>query len=178
MNDYDGTSYYNSLDDKQKKGNLVLALLGAIIGGLIGSIPWMVAYNFNWVLSFFGAAIGFCAMKGYELGKGPEGLVKKVSIIAISLIIVVLAQYTVGVLYAYRIFQEGRFAPTLLDTVDIFNDRLFNDPEFQRAMLIDTGIGIFFALLGLSGLFKGQVTGPVESENVEPEGIDEEYNEI
>jgi len=156
MNDYGQTSLYNSLDDQPEKRNLVLGLLGAIIGGLVGSIPWMIAYNFNWVLSILGAAIGFCAMKGYELFKGPEGTVKKVSIITISLIIVVLAQYTVGILYAYRAMQGIPFAPTIVDTIEIFNEMLLSEPEFQRAMLFDTGIGIFFALLGLSGLFKGK----------------------
>jgi len=164
MNDDGQTSTYNSLNDKEEKRSLVLGLLGAIVGGLIGSIPWMIAYNFNWVLSILGAAIGFCAMKGYELGKGPEGVVKKVSIITISLIIVVFAQYVVGVLYAYQAMQGMRFSPTILDTVEIFNELLFSEPEFQRAMLADTGIGIFFALLGLSGLFKGKTTDPFDND--------------
>jgi H+/Cl- antiporter ClcA len=164
MNDYEQGSTHTLLDGEPQRKSLLLGIVGALVGAIVGSIPWMIAFNFNWFVGILGALIGLCAMKGYEFLKGPEGKVKIVVIVTISLIIVVLAQYVTTIFAVYREFQGERFAPTLLDTMDLLNDMLFADPEVTRYFLIDAGMGIFFALLGLSGIFKEKPVKIVKEE--------------
>ena len=148
--------FESNFEEKKERSNWPLGLVGAIVGGMLGSVPWMIAFNFNWFIGWLGALIGFCAMKGYELLKGPKGVVKTVTIVVVSLVVVVVAQYATTIFMVYSEWQElgRRFAPTLLDTFEIVNDALINDSELQRYFLIDSGMGMFFALLGVSAIFK------------------------
>ena len=111
MNDYEQGSAHTLIEDEQKRKSILLGIVGALVGAVVGSIPWMIAFNFNWFIGILGAFIGVCAMKGYEILRGPEGKVKIVVIVTISLIVVVLAQYVTTIFAVYRELQAERFAP-------------------------------------------------------------------
>jgi len=170
MNDYEQALAQAALDNESQRKSVLLGILGALVGALVGSIPWMIAFRFNWFVGFLGALIGLSAMKGYELLRGPDGKVKIVVIVTISLIVVVLAQYMTTVFMVYRDAQVHRFPPTFLETMDMVNDFLRNSSDIRGDFLFDTGLGIIFALLGLSGIFKEKQ----EEEVVQETAIDHE----
>ncbi|MCL2559331.1 MAG: hypothetical protein FWE07_02485 [Turicibacter sp.] len=166
--------------EKMQRSSLLLGIIGALIGAIIGSIPWIIAFNLNWIIGFLGAVIGYCAMKGYELLKGPDGLIKMVVVITSSLLVVLLVQYFSTVFWHYRDWQGGRFSPTFLDVMDAINDALFTDAVFTRYFLIDSGMGMLFAIFGISGLFK-QRNGEVDllaNENDPTNDLEKDTNDL
>lgn len=59
----------------QQKGSYLLGTLGALLGGLVGSIPtvlvWVLFETINvWILAFLCALVPLCAYQGYKLLRG------------------------------------------------------------------------------------------------------------
>ena len=48
----------------------LLGILGALLGSLAGSIPWLVTGFFGWQLWLFGGLIGAAALYGYQILRG------------------------------------------------------------------------------------------------------------
>lgn len=54
-------------EDWEKKENLPLGLIGAVIGILLGSVLWVLIGQIGFIAGIAGYAIVFCGMKGYQL---------------------------------------------------------------------------------------------------------------
>jgi len=54
-------------EDWEKKENLPLGLIGAVIGILLGSVLWVLIGQIGFIAGIAGYAIVFCGMKGYAL---------------------------------------------------------------------------------------------------------------
>ena len=52
-------------EDWEKKENLPLGLIGAVIGILLGSVLWVLIGQIGFIAGIAGYAIVFCGMKGY-----------------------------------------------------------------------------------------------------------------
>lgn len=110
--------------------NRFLGIVLAIVGALLGTIPWLIIGYYGWIASIAGFVIGFGAFKGYEIGYGKVDSFGKYLVVILILIIVPLAQYlnmiivsiAEGVDYSYAmtygpeffISNFGSFLPDIL----------------------------------------------------------------
>ena len=82
-------------DYKQEKleqsSDLLLGILGAFIGSILGCIVWLIIFKLGYVASFAGLVIGIGALKGYEkLGKtlDKKGVIATIFVIIVSVFFV------------------------------------------------------------------------------------------
>lgn len=80
----------NEVIKQKENGNYLLGTIGAILGGIIGAIPWALVYYFaNLNTALLAILVGFGAIKGYTLFKGKFTKKTKILISLISLIVLV-----------------------------------------------------------------------------------------
>lgn len=133
---------------KRASGSLALGTLGAILGAVVGVIPWVAVYCFGYMASALGLLIGICARKGYELLKGRETKTKGIVILVCVLLAVILAEF-VGIVAAN--FADAKEAGmTLGETVEFVYDWIVTDG--LSAVIRELAIGWLFALLGIGKL--------------------------
>ncbi len=131
-----------------KNESYLLGIIGAILGGLICSLPWIIVYvylNFMW--SFLAFIIGYGAFKGYELFKGKMD--KSVPyIIGIVTIICVIVS-TLVIIPVLLLLKEGVSNPFAMLKV-----LYANNSDFKGAIIKDLLFSLLFAVLGVSGIFR------------------------
>lgn len=134
-------------EDAYEPKNYLPGAAGSLIGGLVASVPWVVVQVYlERIASILGLLIGLGALKGYTLLKGKTGPATRWIVAASTILSVVIAQFVITVL---SIRQQG-----LIIDFETFRV-LLTIPEFQTAMLKDTGLSLFMALLGIAQLFTG-----------------------
>ena len=127
--------------------NYGLGILGALIGGVVGSIPWIiVALTTNFFIGWLGFVIGICALYGYKKLGGIEDNYAKWIILFATLISVVFAQFFT---LCFEIYQLGY--EVSLDNITL----IFQDGEVVKSFLINIGIGSLIAFFGIKSLFDG-----------------------
>lgn len=131
---------------KEKNSNLFLGILGAVIGGFIGAIPWVAMYVYgDMILSLLAIIIALGAQFGYKLFKGPVD--KKLPwIIAVISIIVVVVSTLFVIPSLLMINEKIAFS---FENLKI----LYEYEPFKNAILKDLAVSIIFTLLGISGTF-------------------------
>lgn len=131
-------------------GSYLTGFIGALLGGLLGSLVWAGLMYVGFIAGIVGFLIGFFAGKGYNLLKGRQGKGK-----VFVLIVVVLICVAVGTLLgefvqcAKALHEEGL---SDVPTMDFFRYLLDTEPEFRTAILKDFLLGLLFAGLGVAGL--------------------------
>lgn len=149
-----------------EKRSSPLAPLGALIGGLVGCIPWVILYTFGYVASIAAVLIALGANLGHKLFGGTEGKARLILVIVLTLLLVPVANFagTVGQL-AYGIhtgeLQKEWGVPknsvTVEDALSIVQLTLSDGDaaaEFIGASLKDLGVAYLFAALGLWSVWK------------------------
>lgn len=131
--------------------NYWMGLLGAVLGTLVGLIPWVLLARAGYFASIAGFLIGLCAKKGYELFRGKLGRPKLVALIICSVLGVVLAQY-VDVLIELIIGLDGYFF-SFGEMIVLTAQFILTVPEVLTPFLINLALGLVFALAGLWGVF-------------------------
>ncbi len=133
-------------EDKNSPGNYVVGFVGSLIGALVGSLAWIIIGALGFIASIAGAAISFCAFKGYELAKGK---LSKTGIIIniVSIVIAFLFAQYIGIFFDFKhAIPEANFTDYLL-----YTPVLFSDVEFLlKGLLPNFGLGILFVVLGAS----------------------------
>lgn len=128
---------------KTLEGSYVTGIIGAVIGGLIATIPWILAYVYGgMMLSILAALIAAGEFYGYKFLKGRINKSLPVIIMIISLIIVTIA--TLVIIPALLIAKEG-IAVNLTNV-----QRLYLNKEFSSAITQDFIISFIFTILGAS----------------------------
>ena len=126
------------------KKNYLTGIIGAFIGGMIASIPWILVYVYgNMILSLLAIIIAFGALKGYQLLKGYEDNKLPIIIVIISLVCVTIS--TLVIIPLLLLAKEG-YAVSF-ESLKI----LYTSSEFFGAIIKDYIISIIFTLLGISG---------------------------
>lgn len=131
--------------------NYWMGLLGAVLGTLVGLIPWVLIARMGYFASIAGFLIGLCAKKGYELFRGKLGRPKLVALIVCSVLGVVLAQY-VDVWIQVAIELDGYFF-SFGELTSITTQLILTEPEVLTPFLLNLVLGLVFALAGLWGVF-------------------------
>ena len=86
----------NEVIKPKENGNYLLGTIGAILGGIIGAIPWTLVYFFaNYNIALLAILVGMGAIKGYTIFKGKFTKKTKILISIISLIILVSVELIV-----------------------------------------------------------------------------------
>lgn len=139
---------YHLRNKKKKKKdfarrNYFLGTIGALLGGLVGAIPWFIVSYFGFFASIFGYLIGIASLKGYKILGGKYGFKTRWIILVCVLFSVVFAEF---MSYLILLGVEG-YDFSLLNLFDIILYNLFN-------FLFNIGVGILFAFLGIYRLFK------------------------
>jgi len=131
----------------EKEKNYVLGIIGALIGGLIASLPWIIFYvylDMLWSLLAFPIAYG--ALKGYRLLNGKED--KKLPIIIAIISVVVITIVTLVIIPLLLLAQEG------LNASFSNLEFLYQFSDFKAAILKDYILSLLFTVLGISGIIK------------------------
>ena len=120
------------------KGNYITGIIGSIIGGAIAAIPWVFVYvKCNMILSVLAILIALGALKGYEIFKGKVTKALKPIVIIVTLLIVIIANLVV---IPNFIAYES----------DVEVSVLYENEEFQDALMQDLIVSVIFAILGIS----------------------------
>lgn len=128
----------NQVIKENSKGNYITGIIGSIIGGAIAAIPWVVVYvKCNMILSVLAILIALGALKGYEIFKGKVTKALKPIVIIVTLLIVIIANLLV---IPNFIAYES----------DVEVSVLYENEDFQDALMRDLIVSIIFAALGIS----------------------------
>ena len=121
----------------------VTGIIGALLGALIGSIPWIVIYHLGWILSILAALIAVCSFQGYKLFRGPRKRGTASVIIYTSSIFASVASFVIYVFVLLKYYGYDAFS---LHNYIV----LFSDSEVITSIII----ALVFALLGIAGIHK------------------------
>lgn len=140
-------------------------ILGAIIGGLVASLPWILAYVYgNMIIAALAIIIAMGALKGYQLLNGKVDKKLPIIIAIVSLLCVTVS--TLLIIPLLLLLKEGVGASlTNLET-------LYNNSEFFSALMGDYVISVLFTILGMSGVIKSiknEVENSKDKENIKVE---------
>lgn len=133
----------NEVMEKKAKGNYLTGILGAVIGGLIATIPWILMYVYgDMMLSALSIVIAAGEFYGYKLFKGK--VTKKLPIIIMVLAILIVVLTTLVIIPVFLLMNEG--VNISIDAIKV----LYEKEEFTQAIIKDTVIAVIFTLLGAS----------------------------
>lgn len=122
-------------------------LIGAILGGLIASIPWILMYVYgNMILSYLAFIIAFGVNYGYRLlgGKVDERLP---IIITVTSVLIVVAVTTV-IIPLLLLQKEGY--PANFSNLKL----LYESSSYVSSVVKDLIISVLFTFLGISGIVR------------------------
>lgn len=128
---------------KTNQGSYLTGIIGAIIGGFIGAIPWILAYVYGgMMLSILAALIAAGEFYGYKICKGKIN--KHLPKIIMILAIIIVTITTLVIIPGLLIQKEGI-------NVSVTNiQRLYQNSEFSSAIMQDFVISVIFTILGAS----------------------------
>ena len=91
---------------KEKTGSYLTGIIGAIIGGIIATIPWILVYVYgNMMLSILAAIIAGGEFLGYKICKGK--IDKKLPIIIMVIAVIIVMVTTLAIIPALLIQKQG-----------------------------------------------------------------------
>lgn len=123
----------------------ILGIIGALLGGFLFTIPWILLYVYGKMLfSILAAFIAFGALLGYKKFGGTVDKKTPIIIVIVSLIVIVVT--TLIIIPLCLLYQNGFI-------VSWHNlEFIYNNLEFKEAIIHDLIISVFFTLLGISGV--------------------------
>ena len=162
---------YNGICE-ESRGNVIMGILGAAIGALIGAVVWALVGMAGYIVSLVGLLTAFLADKGYDLLHGRQGKIKVAVLLICVILAVLLGNAGTVAVQLHQVYQEeyalyiGEAAFFRL-TLPV----LMKDGDFIGAIVKDSALGLFLAILGCIGLVanagkkpnKGAAAQPVSS---------------
>lgn len=134
---------------KVRDGNYVTGIVGAIVFGAIGTIPWIIISSAGWIVSILGLVIAYSANFGYNLFKGKKGKVKSVTLVIVIVSMVISASF---VTQLYELFnylgEQGIEDVSLIDGIKFIFAVLKEDSEFAASFIKNAILGVGFGLAG------------------------------
>lgn len=131
--------------EKKTSGSYVTGTIGAIIGGVIATLPWILCYVYaNMMWSILAVFIAMGAFKGYELMKGK--IDKKVPVLIVIVSVIAITVATLVIIPNLLLVKE--YGKTSLEMFG----KLYEFDEFRKAILGDYAFSLLFTFLGISGV--------------------------
>lgn len=129
---------------KSQKSNLVPGLIGAVIGSLIGCALWILIYKLGYIAGIAGAAIGVCALKGYEiLGKHLD----RKGVIGSVIVMFVMIFFANKIAWAWEIYDVYKGDGFTFSEVYRVTDEIISYSELTGRYYMDLVIGYVLTLL-------------------------------
>lgn len=129
----------------EENKNYISGIIGALIGGLVASIPWILMYVYGeMIFSVLAIIIAVGALKGYQFMKGKINEKLPAIIVVVSLVCVTVS--TLLIIPFLLMANEG--IPVNIENLKI----LYEYDEFFSAIMKDYMISLFFTFLGISGV--------------------------
>lgn len=140
------------------ENNYFKGILGALLGGLIASIPWILVYVYaNMIYSILAVIIAMGALKGYQLFKGKVDRKLPIIIVVVSLLSITIS--TLVIIPCLLISKNS-------GTINIANlQLLYSNSEFIKALIGDYVISVLFTILGISGIVSSIRRQIIDSED-------------
>ena len=158
------------VDNKEQKGNYITGIIGAIIGGLIGAVPWILVYIYgNMMVALLAILIAGGAYYGYKLCKGK--ITKRLPIIIMLISLVIVAIVSLLIIPAILIHSEG--LNVSMETIEY----LYKDSEFSSAIIRDTVIAVIFTAVG-AGVINANIKKEIEEGTTAKEQNPEEFKKL
>lgn len=125
----------------------VLAMIGAMLGGLVATLPWVLVYVYgNMMYSILAIFVAMGALFGYQLFKGEINKNLPIKIVIVSLLSITIA--TLVIIPCLLLAHEGAVV-----SIDNFK-YLYSDSDFIKGIITDYIVSVLFTLLGISGVIK------------------------
>lgn len=145
------------IQTKNNKGSYLTGIIGAIIGGAIATIPWVLVYVYGgMMLSILAALIAAGEFYGYKICKGKIN--KKLPAILMILAVIIVTIVTLLVIPSLLLHQEGISGN--LKNIEI----IYQNTEFKTAIIKDFMISVVFTILGAS-IITANVKRQIENGN-------------
>jgi mannose/fructose/N-acetylgalactosamine-specific phosphotransferase system component IID len=130
-----------------KKNNYLMGTTGALLGGIIGTIPWiLVEVTTQFFIGWLGYLIGISSLYGYRKLGGNETIKSKWIILGATIFSVFFAECVTTLIYLY---QEG-YDPSISNLLI-----LFQDSSFVKGFMLNVGVGLLIAFFGIKSIFDG-----------------------
>lgn len=157
---------YNSLEQasreldsskRMKPGPLALAFGGALLGGLVGSIVWILIKLAGFYASIAGLAIAWAAFKGYTLARGKVNKATPWLLGLAVLLSVVVAEGASLVIEVMKVFKDEGLSLTLKEAIQ-FLPIILQQEGVMKEILGNLALGVLFAGLGSWQIIKNLAT--------------------
>lgn len=130
-----------------RKGNYITGTIGAILGGTIASLPWILVYVYgNMIVAILAILIAFGTFQGYKIFKGRMGRGVPAIISIISILIVV---FITVVICPIIILQNNNLDISLKELT-----LLYQNKNVQNAIIQDLIVALLFTILGIAGVIR------------------------
>lgn len=128
---------------------------GALLGAVLGAVVWALVLLAGYVASIVGLLIGWLAEKGYNLLKGKQGKGKIVILIIAIIVGVLLGTFSAEVLSLIVAINDGLVEDLSVADAPLAIIALFAmDAEYRTSMILNIGMGLLFAGLGVYALLR------------------------
>ena len=137
--------------------NMVLGILGAIVGALIGGASIIGLSQLGYIASISGLILAFCTLKGYQLlGKG---LSKKGIVLCVILMLITpfVADWIDWSIYLMKDFPE--YGLNLVQSCVLFGEMMAEGFVDMFEYVKNLGMIYLFVLLGAFGTLKNTIKG-------------------
>lgn len=122
-----------------------LGTIGALLGGFLFTIPWILLYVYGQMLfSILAAFIAFGALLGYKKFGGVVDKKTPAIIIIVSLIVIIV---TTLIIIPLCLLKQNGFIVSWNNL-----EFIYNNEKFREAIMHDLIISILFTILGISGV--------------------------
>ncbi len=129
------------------QGSYVTGTIGAIIGGAIASLPWVLVYVYgNMIVAILAILIAFGAFFGYKIAKGKmgKGLPAIIAIVSVAIIVLLTT-----IICPLIILADLGVDPSF-ETIQ----KVYDDERMVSAIMQDALVSIAFTILGIAGTIK------------------------
>jgi len=135
---------------RNKKGSYLAGIIGAISGGFVAALLWILTYIFasNMVIPIFASFIPIGTYLGYKIFRGKKGKLTAGIITVISLLIIVLV--TTAICPAILLLQSG-YAMSWENLIGLYSD---TREEIRLTILEDSVAGLVFNIIGIIVVIK------------------------
>ncbi|MCR4651919.1 MAG: hypothetical protein K5662_09240 [Lachnospiraceae bacterium] len=162
MNNVETSSFNPEIEEKQ--GNLILGIIGAIMGALPGMLLWFLLGMIGFIAGIAGYVIAKGASFGYKtLGKKLD---KKGAVITI-LITIVAIYFTNKFSFTYDIakaYSENDVPVTFADVYSSFW-LIMKEGGFYISFIANLVVGLLLTLWSCFSYFKALLKGDLEADN-------------